>query len=170
MNDEVANPNQLDATTSRDGIDVAVMITAILATHFVTGGYRPDPFTWLYLPACAAIGWALSLHFDVRRTSTPSPTARAFIHGHMLIILALSILVVGARLGFPFASHADAPSNQMHRVLSEIVLWLGSILTVIAVFFPILSRTARLSPIFWLAIALTLVLASTTASRSSIFF
>lgn len=170
MNDEAANPKQLAIPASRVNVDVAVLLAAILATHFVTGGFRLGPISWLYLPAWAAMGWALSLHFGPTLPSRPSSTVRTFIRGHMVFILAFSILIVGARLGFRFQPNSDAPNNLMHGKLREMLLWLGSIVTVTALFIPILSRPARLSPVFWLVIAQTLVLVSTTASRYTPFF
>ena len=155
MNDEIANSKQQDTAASRVGIHVAVLITAILTTLFVKVIDRPGPSPLLHLPIIASIVWALFLHFGRRRPDTPSPVARVLIHGNAIIVLALAVLVVGRRLGFPFAFH-----NQMHGVLLGIVFFLCHMLIVIAIFFPILSRTARLSPIFWLAFALNLSLAS----------
>jgi hypothetical protein len=163
--DEVANSKQYDTEPSEVGTNVAVVIAAILATQFITGGFNAAPFTWLHLPALASIVYALTLHLGHRRPSIQSPTARAFVRGYMLMILALSVLVVGARLGFPIASFADAPNNQMHRVLRGIVALPCSILALITLFVPILSHAVRTSPIFWLASALNLILISSTAIR-----
>lgn len=162
INDEVAVSKQDNTPTSQDRIDVALLLAATLAAQFVTGGFRPATWTWLQLPAVVAIVLAFYLHFRLQRPSSSSPTAQLWIRGHMLIVLALCIFVVGARAGFPIASYAQAPANQMHGVLRERVTFVCAILAAFATIFPILSRTARLSSVFWLTFALNLVLASST--------
>lgn len=52
----------------------------------------------------------------------------------------------------------EAWNNRMHRALSEkVVLLLSCFLIPIVAIFPMLSRTARLSPAFWLSVALILI-------------
>lgn len=168
MHDEVVTSTPPAGIVPRSGTDVALLIAAILATQFISDGGAAEPLTWLHLPAIAATVYALVLLADVPppdlpRRSHSAGFVRGLVHSYMLIILALSILVVGARLGFPIASHADAPNSQMHRVLRVLVALPCSILWMIALFPPALSGAVRLSPIFWLTWALNCVLLLSTA-------
>lgn len=163
--DEIAKPISREIEPSRAGIDIAVLIAAILATQFVTGGYHAHRLTWLHGPALAAIVYALTLHFGHQRPSIPSPKTRVFFRGYMLASLALSLLIVSARWGFPIASFPEAPNNQLHSALRVVVAVPCSILIVIGLCWPLLSRDARSAPSCWLATALNLILISSTAIR-----
>lgn len=169
MIEEVDSPDPFETTRSRISVEVILLMALILATMYFGSVDRTDTFGWLQIPAMGLVILAMYLHFNSGRPRISSLLARTWIRAQILIVLALSMLAVAVRLGFPRESHADGPNTRMQIVLAGMVTLVCAYLIPTACLVPIVSRSVRHSSVYWLSLALALMLVGFTGIWIRVF-